>query len=278
MRRPPKLLFWMGLRSVTKLPTLPFLILALISLAKAQTCAFDDDSCIDPVAQTAVSLSFSPLFPQNITFYYGFDAAYLSTADELSLDGQSEGPIVKGSFWLGYGSHISSSDVRANHTSELALRVGNMTGSPGGGNNGCDGVWGSQCSSDIKRLLQGSIYDLSVMGSYYSNPLQTVLRELWQTPLAIDSCPSSLFTVQTIPVESFAQEDEVGGSVEVVDSGNSVSPWQTWFIHGVSASDQAEQVAVGILSRGPTYGSEQLKYPDDVQIELVCVRAPQEAR
>ncbi|KAL1867969.1 hypothetical protein Plec18167_008435 [Paecilomyces lecythidis] len=268
----------MAWRSVTKLPTLPFLLLALVTLAHAQTCAFADDSCIDPLAQTAVPLSFSPLFPQNISFYYGFDAAYLSASDGLSLDGQSEGPIVKGSFWLGYGSHISSNSIRANHTSELAVRVGNLTGSPGGGNNGCDGVWGSQCSQDIKRLLQGSIYDLSVMGSYYSNPLQTVLRELWQTPLAIVSCPSTLFTVQSIPVESFAQEDEVSGSVEVVDSGNSVSPWQTWFVHGVTASEQAEQVAVGILSRGPTYGSEQLKNPDDVQIDLVCVRAPQEAR
>lgn len=201
MRRPPKLLFWMAWRSVTKLLTLPFLLLALVTLAHAQTCAFADDSCIDPLAQTAVPLSFSPLFPQNISFYYGFDAAYLSASDGLSLDGQSEGPIVKGSFWLGYGSHISSNSIRANHTSELAVRVGNLTGSPGGGNNGCDGVWGSQCSQDIKRLLQGSIYDLSVMGSYYSNPLQTVLRELWQTPLAIVSCPSTLFTVQSIPVE-----------------------------------------------------------------------------
>ncbi|KAJ9244573.1 hypothetical protein DTO271D3_8646 [Paecilomyces variotii] len=278
MRRPPKLLLWMAFRSVTKLPSLPFLVLAIVTLVKAQTCAFTDDSCIDPLAQTAVPLSFSPLFPQNITFYYGFDAAYLSASEGLSLDGQSEGPIVKGSFWLGYGSHMSSTDVHANHTSEVAVRVGNLTGSPSGGNNGCDGVWGSECSQEIKHLLQGSIYDLSVMGSYYSNPLQTVLRQLWQTPLAIVSCPSTLFTVQTIPAESFAQENEVGQSVQIMDPGNSVSPWQTWFVHGVSASEQAEQVAVGILSRGPTYASEPLKSPHDVQIELVCVRAPQEAR
>ncbi|KAJ9247310.1 hypothetical protein DTO207G8_8189 [Paecilomyces variotii] len=278
MRRPPKLLLWMAFRSVTKLPSLPFLVLAIVTLVKAQTCAFTDDSCIDPLAQTAVPLSFSPLFPQNITFYYGFDAAYLSASEGLSLDGQSEGPIVKGSFWLGYGSHMSSTDVHANHTSEVAVRVGNLTGSPSGGNNGCDGVWGSECSQEIKHLLQGSIYDLSVMGSYYTNPLQTVLRQLWQTPLAIVSCPSTLFTVQTIPAESFAQENEVGQSVQIMDPGNSVSPWQTWFVHGVSASEQAEQVAVGILSRGPTYASEPLKSPHDVQIELVCVRAPQEAR
>jgi hypothetical protein len=109
---------------------------------------------------------------------------------------------VKGSFWLGFGhSNIAASNIHANYTYEVAVRVGNLTGSPSGGNNGCDGVWGSQCSADIKTLLKGSIYNLSIMGSYYSNPLQTVLQELWQTPLTIPSCPATLFTVQAIPVE-----------------------------------------------------------------------------
>lgn len=188
-------------------PTLLLFLLTVLSLgyhAAAQVCGFAEDDCIDPLAQTAVSLPFQPLFTQNITFYYGFDAQDPDDPDQLALPENQRMPIVKASFWLRYGHTYldGDDDVRENRTSELALRVGNLTGSPSGGNNGCDGVWGPPCSEQLKEALRHSIYELSVSGSYYVDPLDTVLDQLSENPPTMVSCPASVFNVGDIPVES----------------------------------------------------------------------------
>lgn len=56
-------------------------------------------------------------------------------------------------------------------------------------------------------------------------------------------------------------------------SGN--NPWQVWYLDGMTAHQQASQVAVGVISRGPTYNSPPPDSPDQIQIELVCIQAPQ---
>lgn len=42
----------------------------------------------------------------------------------------------------------------------------------------------------------------------------------------------------------------------------------------MTAKQQAEQVAVAILSRAPTYDSTPPDSQDDIQIELSCMLAP----
>jgi hypothetical protein len=73
---------------------------------------------------------------------------------------------------------------------------------------------------------------------------------------------------------AFVQENALNESIDVAHPGNSSGPWKTLYVQNQTALQQASQVVVGILSRGPTYGSSPLQSANDVQIELVCARAP----
>lgn len=63
--------------------------------------------------------------------------------------------------------------------------------------------------------------------------------------------------------------------VTVMKAGTGYHPWQVWYIDGMTDSQQASQVAVGIVSRAPCFDSNPPTSPDDIQIELVCLQAPQ---
>ncbi|KAL1985336.1 hypothetical protein VTN96DRAFT_8014 [Rasamsonia emersonii] len=257
------------------------ILLQLTSRAVAQICDFYDDGCIDPLAQVSVPVVFEPLFQTPIRFYYGFDAQAPSDPEQQLLPAADRGPMIKASFWLQYDQNrVGNRPIHANRTTEIALRVGNLTGFSGGENNGCDGVWGHQCSQNLKAYLQNSIYNLAASGVYYNSPLEAVLQQMSQAqpPPTIPSCPQSLFQVGVIPVESFVEENELNQSITVGLPGSSAFPWRTWYIRNITPSEQAVQVAVGIFSRGPSWGSAPLNSADDVQIELVCVRAPREQR
>ncbi|PLB53766.1 hypothetical protein P170DRAFT_346545 [Aspergillus steynii IBT 23096] len=248
-------------------PYLTLLIFATIfQSGLAQLCSFWDGGCVDPLAQTAVSFGFPPLFLDDINLYYGFDA---------NSRGKGHEPMTKASFWLGYAARrIDNSVIDRNRTSEIAMRIGNLTGTPAGDNNGCDGVWGPQCSNNLKSAFKGAIYDLSKKGDYYSYPLDTVISQMLINPPSLANCPPPFFDVQTFPVQPFGQETDTDLSATLKTSGTSESPWKTWFIDNMTSSQQAEQVAVAIISRGPSYNSAPPRSKDDVQIELVCVQAP----
>ena len=169
-----------------------FAILALLQCGAAQFCSFWDNSCIDPLAQSAVRFDFSPLFPDPMTLYYAYDA---------SKSGKGEGPMTKTAFWLRYNDHrVHTDSVRANRTSEIALRVGNLTGTPSGTNNGCDGIWGPECSDDIKGALQSIMYDLAVSGETYTRPLEYALTSILASPPSL-SCGAPVLDVASIPVQ-----------------------------------------------------------------------------
>lgn len=51
-------------------------------------------------------------------------------------------------------------------------------------------------------------------------------------------------------------------------------PFTTWYIENTTAHEQAEQVAVGIFSRAPSYNTQPPADPSEVQIEVACVQAP----
>ena len=170
-------------------------VLALLRCTSAQFCSFWNNGCIDPLAQTAVSFQFEPLFVDPITLFYAFDS---------SSSGKGEGPMTKTAFWLGYKDRgINSYAVDTNRTSEIALRVGNMTGTPAGGNNGCDGIWGPPCSADIKMALQNDIFKLATSspGGYYDQPLATVLNQYMIKKPDLQSCGAGVFEVSAIPVQ-----------------------------------------------------------------------------
>ncbi|CAG7960386.1 unnamed protein product [Penicillium olsonii] len=246
------------------LPSL--VLLTLLQLVAAQYCSFWNTGCIDSLAQTAVRFDLSPLFTDPVSLYYSFDA---------SMSGKGEGPMTKTAFWLGYPSNnVNKNAVDSNRTSEIGLRIGNMTGTPSGANNGCDGIWGSDCSRDFKGALQRSMYHLAVSGEYYSKPLEVALNQMLQKPPSLPSCPPPILDVASIPVQDFAKEHVPGRNVTLMPPGSGAWPWQVWYLDGMNAHKQASQVAVGIISRAPSYNSSPPDSPDDIMVDLVCLQAP----
>ncbi|KAJ5892074.1 uncharacterized protein N7473_008302 [Penicillium subrubescens] len=256
----------LGSKSMVQ-PCILLIVLVMLQRASAQMCSFWESGCIDPLAQTAVPMDFSPLFPDPITFYYAFD--------ELS-SGKGKGPMTKTSYWLRYHDRkINKDQVTSNRTSEVALRVGNLTGTPSGTTNGCDGIWGNPCSQDIKGALQHTIFRLATSGEYYSKPLEASLALMMVYPPHLPNCGAPIFDVASIPVQDFAKERIPGPNVTVMPPGSSNRPWQVLYIDGMTSHQQASQVAVGIIARSPTYNSPPPLTPDEIQVELVCLQAPQ---
>ncbi|KAJ6028756.1 hypothetical protein N7540_004332 [Penicillium herquei] len=255
-----------GLGCLTQLWII-FVALGLAQCASAQFCSFWNSGCIDPLAQAAVSFQFEPLFADPITLYYAFDS---------SLHGKGEGPMTKTAFWLGYkDNNINPYAVDMNRTSEIALRVGNLTGTPSGPNNGCDGIWGPHCSQDIQTALQAIMFKIATSGSYYTQPLATALDQFIVDQPELPSCGASVFDVAAIPVQDFAYEQVPSQEVTIMKGGAGYHPWQVWYIDQMTDIQQASQVAVGIASRAPSFGDQPPLTPGDIQIELVCLQAPQ---
>ncbi|CRL20346.1 unnamed protein product [Penicillium camemberti] len=242
------------------------LLMVLLQTVSAQFCSFWNNGCIDSLAQTAIRFDLKPLFPDPVTLYYGFDA---------SSSGKGAGPMTKTAFWLGYqNNNINVNAVDSNRTSEIGLRVGNLTGTPSGANNGCDGIWGDDCSRDLKSALQDGIYHLAVSGESYSKPLEVVLNKMLTKPPSLPSCPPPTLDVAAIPVQDFARERVPDRNVTIMPPGSGAWPWQVWYLDNMNAHNQASQVAVGIISRAPAFNSSPPDGPDDIMVELVCVQAP----
>jgi hypothetical protein len=140
-----------------------------------------------------VSFDFQPLFTDPIYLYYGFDA---------SSSGKGEGPMSKTAFWLRYQDrHVNKDAIDHNKTSEIALRVGNLTGTPSGTNNGCDGIWGIECSNDIKSTVQQTIFRLASSGIPYDRPLEKALEDMLLFPPELPHCGPPVLDVGTIPIQ-----------------------------------------------------------------------------
>jgi hypothetical protein len=248
--------------------------------AAADYCTFDNGNCIDGLAEVSVSFQFDAISPAPLLFYYGFDAGWGSPSNADSI-------AVKVGYWLQYDRGTLTdfnSNIRGiNWTTEAALRIGNLGGYVGGANNGCDGVWGGACSENLKTFLRSSLFNLSISGQPYDSPLDTVLQPLTTgTPGPfIDGCPSTLFELDQIPTYAVINATTVGSNnsseaISVAAPGNPDAPWRTWYIPGATPMGQAQEVAVGIVARGPNHGSNPLNGPDDIKLELVCARAPRQ--
>ncbi|OKL62023.1 hypothetical protein UA08_02527 [Talaromyces atroroseus] len=250
----------------------------LVLPATAYSCAFSDNTCIDSIAQVSISFQFESISPSPLLFFYAFDGGF-SYANGSS--------VIKVGYWLQYDqSQLTAYNELSNGTNwttEAALRIGNLGGYVGGSNNGCDGVWGNACSESLKFFLQTSMFNLARSGIPYDMPLQTVLQPLTDGIPGpyIQGCPSTLFQLNDIPTYAVINKTTFGytdqsTNVSVAPSGSASSSWRTWTIPDITPMQQAREVAVGIITRGPVYGSEPLTSPDDIQIELVCSRAPKQ--
>ncbi|KAF3406792.1 hypothetical protein DPV78_000550 [Talaromyces pinophilus] len=258
---------------------LAFIFIPILPAA-ADYCTFDNANCIDGLAQVSVSFQFDAISPAPLLFYYGFDAGWGSPANPNTC-------AIKVGYWLQYDRGIvtdfNSNMHGINWTTEAALRIGNLGGWVGGANNGCDGVWGEACSNNLKTFLRSSLFNLSTSGQPYDLPLDTVLKSLTTgTPGPfIDGCPSTLLDLDLIPTYAVVNATASGSNnaseaISVAAPGNPGAPWRTWYIPGATPMGQAQEVAVGIIARGPNHGSNPLNGPDDIKLELVCARAPRQ--
>jgi hypothetical protein len=123
------------------------------------TCEFDNTSCVDPAARGSTTFNFAPIFPEGATFVYAFDTKSLEEAqNETIAPGNIAEPSSKVSFWIEYTE--TNLNSAAHYETDMVFLVNeNITGTPSGGSNGCDGVWGETCSEQVKELIAREIGD-----------------------------------------------------------------------------------------------------------------------
>ncbi|KAH8703585.1 hypothetical protein BGW36DRAFT_423141 [Talaromyces proteolyticus] len=235
-------------------------------------CEFDNNNCIDGLAQSTSSFRL-----QNISiplsFVYSFDAG------RSPQDGKSS---IKVGYWLQYDSDVIRNQLHdspsINRTTEFGLRLLNIRGWIGGHHHGCKAVWGPQCSQSLKSYLQQSIYNLSTSKLPYESALETVLKSFIDNPdMSIEGCPSKMFLAVDIPTTPFINETSSIGkpnNIQIADPGNPFCPSRTTYLPNTTPDQQAMQIVLGIAARSPTYGSESLHGPQDVDVDLVCTKAP----
>lgn len=195
--------------------------LVLISLLPATQafCDFWDETCLDGLAQVSTRIKFEPLFPKPIELFFGYDAYppsirknpkhsrnsekyYEDTVDE----DDKKDLLVKLSYWLDYdrdrvlAAWTPNVTNPGNWTTEVALRVGNLTAYTGGGNHGCDNVWGPTCSVRLKDYVRQSLYDLSNSRRNFDSPLKAIMDQMKWTSAMVPGCPSSFFEMGYTPV------------------------------------------------------------------------------
>jgi hypothetical protein len=117
----------------------------------------DHTQCVSPEALGRVNFEFKPLFTEPATFVYAFDAENETEVANKPIDsGSSAVPNVKMGFWLEYTKYQLT--PTAHMETDMAVLIGeNITGTPSGGHNGCDGVWGSECSQNLVAYLKTKV-------------------------------------------------------------------------------------------------------------------------
>ncbi|KAL5337757.1 hypothetical protein BJX70DRAFT_368685 [Aspergillus crustosus] len=266
-----------------------FLLLYILPLAAtaataADTCNYDKPTnCINVQAKGTHSFSFDPYFTENATFVYAID----SITDE----------VQKTAFWLEYPVLYTNNDAR--NISQVGMLFTNASGSPGGGNNGCNNLLSEQCTKNLKDALKWGV--LANLQDQQNQSLSNALRGLAENPLRNLSCPTDLFDDSALTATWNSSSDvtrpftlEVPRTFEydyIYDgySGNlpSGSASQTYsFPVDRERSHEAQlgKVGVGIIVRAPIYiepvyswelkdytGGRNVTF-DEIQLELVCVK------
>lgn len=170
------------MRGFSIIPPLALALLSSVAIAQDEEerdCSYDSsDECIEPEARGSVEFQFKPLFPSNAQFVYAFAAGYepdYSNNDDEEEDESTRTPETKVGFWLEY-PEADLSPSSEMETSLVFLMHENITGTPSGGNNGCDGIWGARCSSGIAEVIKSEI---TTTPSSFGPSLGQVLTKLF---------------------------------------------------------------------------------------------------
>ncbi|KAL2859917.1 uncharacterized protein BJX67DRAFT_337813 [Aspergillus lucknowensis] len=255
---------------------LMILLFTQVLLATAQA-AFDPtscdpldlfDKCIDPWAQGSATFSFEPLFPEPINFVYAF--ALQNNYQYYPI------PDAKVAFWLEYNETQLDPSNGAESYMTVILN-NNITGTPYGGHNGCDGVLGAECSENLIGFLKNQI---AAQGNRSETPLNDALASAKSgeaaEAVAALNCSTSLFNryyeISGFDLYDgvFAKED--GENTTIVPSGNATHPFSTEVLEDTPYKYLINRVAVALLARVPL-GEELYRDVENLQVEMACVRS-----
>ncbi|KAL2820405.1 hypothetical protein BJX63DRAFT_428232 [Aspergillus granulosus] len=269
-------------------PNLPAICLALTTpflsptsiLTSAQytkSCEINSfNDCIDPIALGSKSFSFEPLFPSPLSFTYAFD---VQNSTELSSEairpGEEQVPDSKIAFWLEYGEATLTPSAR--HESYMAVLLSpNITGSPEGGHNGCDGVWGAECSRNLIKFLKEQMAgESSAAGATLSQVIAQATRTIiggTADEVPALGCPEGVFD-DVYHVDEYGDlAIENSRTTRIIPSGNATHPFISERLFDTTREDLLDRAAVALLARVPLEGD---LYTDveNIQLDIVCVAA-----
>ncbi|KAK2820053.1 hypothetical protein FQN49_007765 [Arthroderma sp. PD_2] len=233
--------------------------------------ATSDARCIEPESYGSVNFEFKPLFPEEVKFVFAFDA-----------DNQSEAEVstppkhTKIAYWLEYDYSKVNLDPSAHKETYIGVLVnGNTTGTSGGGNNGCDGLLGAQCSANIEAWVKAEVT------SHADTNLEDVFANLEATGKSLSSEGDRLLENLSCPqdiLNKYYYRSDNGGAIAVEDVENVSSVWPSGnasYPQFVSVfedtSYEQQQIAVMLLVRKPTQG-DLYKDADNIQFGMACVK------
>lgn len=293
------------------------LVLAFLSpLTKAHrsTDGFHDcgvtsigSNCLEPVARGSANFEFKPIFPQDVTFVYAFD---VQDEEELKTDpiAPGETPVsdAKIGYWLEYAeAELTASDHQ--ETYMVVLTNENITGTPSGGHNGCDGVLGAECSENLAQFMKRQIVaarsrafaDFPAVFAILDSP---IYDDDIAYAIGNLSCPTGIFdepyfvrgaggTVNekgskysVCSTLSFFKSSllttarhvelakENGDSTGIMPSGNATSSYFTKRLYDITYDELIKRAAVALIARVPLQG-ELYQDKENLQLEMVCAKA-----
>ncbi|KAK2837018.1 hypothetical protein FQN49_006493, partial [Arthroderma sp. PD_2] len=227
-----------------------------------------------PEARGSVNFDFKPLFPKGVSFVYAFNSETQSADDQHTTKGSTAAPDTRVGFWLEYPevNQAPSADMQTHMT---VLLNKNLTGVPSGGNNGCDGLWGAECSNNLAAWLKteaaGSSSDLGgVINSF--NSIGDSRTSEGKRLMENLSCPSGILHMSYDNSGSYLANERKGSPTEIMEFGNALNPYIVETFKGTGYDQQIEQAAVVLLLRKPQDG-DLAKNVDSLQLEMACVKA-----
>jgi hypothetical protein len=151
----------------------------------------EDHICINNTIQAEAEFTFDPLFKKPAKFVYAVDNT--TTGKQMESEdfiNEANVLIAKESlvgWWIEYDDiSFNNTDKKLIIGTEARVAYTNVTKSPGGGNNGCDELLGSDCLKKIRDTLTDLYFDLRST----ENPFEALTEEHWDK--VGDSCPEDM--------------------------------------------------------------------------------------
>ena len=267
-----------------------FLAFSTSLAASAESrCSFvSAANCLPKVVGSGfTSFEFKPLFPENATFVHAVDTrAKEQVEDEYPSLYSSTDLYVKIGYWVEYGESSLSED--SSHVTDFNALYHNTSKELEGGNNGCDGPFGSTCMEALKKDLKPKVLTvLKHMNGQGVEPVGFLEKALMKVNWS-DACPSRLSDAwfpssghlesnreSRLPLMSQAEINaayvvvatESKDKQDILNSGNSSFLWREELLGDLETP--YNKVALGMMARAPSDGMGEA---DDIQLEVFCVK------